>query len=71
MIPHVMIFIADGFKKWCERRDSNSHGLPHWNLNPARLPVPPHSHIAARQSVKGIDIDDSCQEKGLLNAITK
>src|SRR5690606_2979812 len=29
---------------WCERRDSNSHGLPHWNLNPARLPVPPLSH---------------------------
>src|SRR5262245_54044444 len=28
---------------WCERRDSNSHGLPHWNLNPARLPVPPLS----------------------------
>jgi hypothetical protein len=28
---------------WCERRDSNSHGLPHWNLNPARLPIPPHS----------------------------
>src|SRR5690606_1483174 len=19
---------------WCERGDSNSHGLPHWNLNP-------------------------------------
>ena len=23
---------------WCERRDSNSHGLPHWLLRPARLP---------------------------------
>src|SRR5690606_42011353 len=30
-------------KRWCERRDSNSHGSPHWNLNPARLPVPPLS----------------------------
>ena len=30
---------------WCERRDSNSHGLPHWNLNPARLPIPPLSHV--------------------------
>ena len=30
-------------ERWCERRDSNSHGLPHWNLNPARLPVPPLS----------------------------
>ena len=29
---------------WCERRDSNSHGLPHRILNPARLPVPPLSH---------------------------
>ena len=26
---------------WCVEGDSNSHGLPHWNLNPARLPVPP------------------------------
>src|SRR5277367_5070223 len=28
---------------WCERRDSNPHGVTHWNLNPARLPVPPLS----------------------------
>ena len=26
---------------WCGRRDLNPHELPHWNLNPARLPVPP------------------------------
>ena len=33
-------------KEWCERRDSNSHGgTPHWNLNPARLPIPPLSPI--------------------------
>src|SRR5262245_27936995 len=25
----------------CERRDSNPHGLPHWILSPARLPIPP------------------------------
>ena len=31
-------------EKWCERRDSNSHRLPYWNLNPARLPIPPLSH---------------------------
>ena len=30
---------------WCERRDSNSHALRHWNLNPARLPIPPLSRI--------------------------
>ena len=29
--------------KWCERRDSNSHGLPRWNLNPVRLPISPLS----------------------------
>jgi hypothetical protein len=33
------------YQTWCERRDSNPHGLPHWNLNPARLPVPPLSRI--------------------------
>ena len=32
---------------WCERRDSNSHGLPHRNLNPARLPIPPLSQVRA------------------------
>src|SRR5690606_2420650 len=26
---------------WCGRRDSNPHILRYWNLNPARLPVPP------------------------------
>lgn len=36
---------TDPGEKWCERGDSNSHGLPHWNLNPARLPVPPLSQV--------------------------
>ena len=27
--------------KWCGRRDLNSYALRHWNLNPARLPIPP------------------------------
>src|SRR5262245_66582345 len=36
---------------WCERRDSNSHGLPHWILSPARLPVPPLSHATQRADV--------------------
>ena len=26
---------------WCGRRDSNSHTLRHWNLNPACLPISP------------------------------
>ena len=32
---------------WCERGDSNPHGLPHWHLKPARLPVPPLSRSTA------------------------
>ena len=30
---------------WCGRRDSNPHILRYWNLNPARLPVPPRPHL--------------------------
>ena len=29
--------------KICERRESNPHAFRHWNLNPARLPIPPLS----------------------------
>ena len=28
-------------REWCAEGDSNPHGLPHWNLNPGRLPIPP------------------------------
>ncbi len=38
--------LPEHFWAWCERRDSNSHGLPHWNLNPARLPIPPLSLVS-------------------------
>ena len=30
---------------WCGRRDLNPHELLHWNLKPARLPIPPRPHI--------------------------
>ena len=30
-----------GFFSWCGREDSNFHGLPHSDLNAARLPIPP------------------------------
>ncbi len=26
---------------WCRGEDSNLHGLLHWYLKPARLPIPP------------------------------
>ena len=47
--------------KWCERRDSNSHGSPRWNLNPVRLPIPPLSQIrldyqSIIKSCKDLDI---------------
>jgi hypothetical protein len=32
--------------RWCGRRDSNPHNFRHWNLNPARLPIPPRPLIA-------------------------
>ena len=32
-------------RSWCERGDSNPHGLPHWHLKPARLPIPPLSRL--------------------------
>ena len=32
---------ANAVSAWCGRRDSNPHNFRHWNLNPARLPVPP------------------------------
>ncbi len=33
---------------WCEERDSNPHARGHRLLRPARLPVPPSSHLASR-----------------------
>ncbi|CAN1721851.1 protein of unknown function [Hyphomicrobium sp. 1Nfss2.1] len=33
-------------KAWCGRRDLNPHALRHWNLNPARLPIPPRPRVA-------------------------
>ena len=34
---------ARGEFSWCEWGDSNPHGVTHWYLKPARLPIPPHS----------------------------
>ena len=33
------------FLIWCGRRDLNPHESLHWNLKPARLPIPPRPHI--------------------------
>ncbi len=31
-------------RTWCGKRDLNSHNRSYWNLNPARLPIPPLPH---------------------------
>ncbi len=36
---------------WCGRRDSNPHDFRHWNLNPARLPIPPRPQGATTGSI--------------------
>src|SRR6202012_3843995 len=38
---------ANAESAWCGRRDSNPHNFRPWNLNPARLPVPPRPLIAS------------------------
>ena len=38
---------ANAESAWCGRRDSNPHNFRHWNLNPARLPVPPRPLLAS------------------------
>ena len=40
---------SQGELDWCGREDSNFHGLPHSDLNAARLPVPPRPHQSPRR----------------------
>jgi hypothetical protein len=41
-------------RRWCERRDSNPHGVNRQNLNLVRLPIPPLSHRKAKASIAKI-----------------
>ena len=43
--PYGKIVIRKKRWKWWAYRDSNSDGFPHWNLNPARLPISPYAHF--------------------------
>src|SRR5579859_6835926 len=36
---------------WCGREDSNFHGLPHSDLNAARLPIPPRPRVVRTRGV--------------------
>src|SRR5712671_5845436 len=50
---------ANAVSAWCGRRDSNPHNFRHWNLNPARLPVPPRPLIALGQAgMPGHDVEN-------------
>ena len=41
----TMITLGSYYTVWCGRRDLNPHESLHWNLKPARLPIPPRPHI--------------------------
>jgi hypothetical protein len=47
-------FIPIARKIWCGERDSNSHALRRWNLNPVRLPIPPSPHTPEHAERRGL-----------------
>src|ERR1700722_422582 len=49
-------------RAWCGRRDLNPHDFRHWNLNPARLPIPPRPLWAA------LDASRTAERRGLYQA---
>ena len=60
----VWRFIARHSRSWCGRGDSNPHGLPHWNLNPARLPIPPRPHGQLRPIITDVCRQSSTKGPG-------
>ena len=52
--------------RWCGREDSNFHGLPHSDLNAARLPIPPRPHVTKGPDRAGPAhvANRSCPHKG-------
>src|SRR5271154_7162369 len=56
-------------KHWCGRRDSNPHNFRHWNLNPARLPIPPRpqeKHQSRPSAASGVYHEPSLRSNFLL-----
>ena len=49
------------FSAWCGRRDSNPHNFRHWNLNPARLPIPPRPLLASCPAAMPSMIAEKCE----------
>jgi hypothetical protein len=53
LLPHSLLPADYSLSHW-GRQESNLHGLPHWNLNPARLPISPRPRApAAHQDASG------------------
>ena len=46
--PIQILRSPQGEAGWCGREDSNFHGLPHSDLNAARLPIPPRPLVVRR-----------------------
>jgi hypothetical protein len=44
-----LIALRNADKYWCERGDSNPHGLLRQILSLVRLPIPPLSHVDNKQ----------------------
>src|SRR6201993_4199806 len=55
--PVMSLMQTRKWRAWCGRRNSTPHNFRHWNLNPARLPVPPRpladSIISGREAAGG------------------
>ena len=45
VIARAVPFGANGVKRWCRRRDSNSHSFRHYPLKIACLPISPRRHV--------------------------
>ena len=40
-----LLYTSMPAENWCGRRDLNSYTSRYWNLNPARLPIPPRPPV--------------------------
>src|SRR6185312_1523175 len=53
LIPRRTLFKKSSLTPWCERGDSNPHGLPRQLLRLVRLPIPPLSRLRWREGSTG------------------
>ena len=55
--------------KWCGWRESNSHALRHWNLNPACIPISPHPHIKTSQRLLNKETSNRPRKMGWMKGL--